>query len=264
MGLFREEFSNYNEKKPEIVYGAGGERSGRHMKLEELVEEVPELEEYLRNMPEELKHRYTIRVYPPGTIIHQKDFKLDYFGLIAKGEHRVINEFQNGNVFMIEKNEPIDFVGEVTILAGMERTSVTIETLTETTVIYFRRKDFEEWIEKDIHFLRLVARKVAYKLYRSSYNRGARLFYPPQFILLDYILKYSAAEQIEKTGSVTIRKTRQELYEECGVTVKTLNRTIKKLEEDGIVTMHRGKMTLTLEQYRLGQQQIHHYVDYSR
>lgn len=230
------------------------------MTIEDLVKEVPELENYIRYMPEELKHRYTIRVYPPGHIIHQKDFKLEYFGLIVKGEHRVINEFQNGNIFMIEKNEPIDYVGEVAILAGMERTSVTIETLTETTVIYFHRKDFEDWIEKDIHFLRLVAGKVAYKLYRSSYNRGARLFYPPQFILLDYIIKYAAEERIESSGQVVIRKTRQELYEECGITVKTLNRTIKKLEEDGVITMNKGKMTMTLEQYRLAQRQIHHYV----
>ena len=104
---------------------------GISMTLEELIREVPELEEYIRYMPEELWQRYTIRVYPPGTIIHQKDYVLNSFGLIARGEHRVINEFQNGNVYMIEKNEPIDFVGEVTILAGMEKTSVTIETLTK-------------------------------------------------------------------------------------------------------------------------------------
>lgn len=116
------------------------------MTLEELIEEVPGLAPYFEHMPEELHNRYTIRVYPPGTIIHQKDYKLEKFGIIAKGEHRVINEFQNGNIYMIEKNEPIDFVGEVTILAGMEKTSVTIETLTETTVIYFSRKDFEDWI----------------------------------------------------------------------------------------------------------------------
>ena len=111
------------------------------MTLEDLIREVPELEEYVRYMPDELWQRYTIRVYPPGTIIHQKDYRLTSFGLIVKGEHRVINEFQNGNVYMIEKNEPIDFVGEVTILAGMEKTSVTIETLTETTVVFFSRKD---------------------------------------------------------------------------------------------------------------------------
>lgn len=232
------------------------------MTLEDLIQEVPALENYVRNMPSELWHRYTIRVYPPGTIIHQKDFELTAFGIIAKGEHRVINEFQNGNVYMIEKNEPVDFVGEVTILAGMEKTSVTIETLTETTVIYFSRKDFEKWIETDIHFLRLVAGKVAYKLYRSSYNRGARLFYPPHFILLDYILKAAASMGIEQKEEITLKQTRQELYEECGITVKTLNRTITRLKEDELISLKKGKITMTLAQYKLAQKKIHHYVSY--
>lgn len=232
------------------------------MTLEELINEVPELETYFEHIPSDIKDNYIIRVYPPGTIIHQKDFKLEKFGIIAKGEHRVINEFQNGNVFMIEKNEPIDFVGEVTILAGMEKTSVTIETLTETTVIYFSRKDFERWIEEDIHFLRLVAHKVAYKLYRSSYNRGARLFYPPNFILLDYILKQAAQLGIRKKNEITIQKTRQELYEECGITVKTLNRTISKLKEDGVISLKKGKICMNSSQYELAKEKIHHYVNY--
>lgn len=230
------------------------------MRLEDLLTEVPALENYIRYMPGELYHRYTIRVYPPGTIIHQKDFRLDSFGIIVRGEHRVINEFENGNIYMIEKNEPIDFIGEVTILAGMEKTSVTIETLTETTVIYFSRKDFERWISEDIHFLRLVSQKVAYKLYRSSYNRGARLFYPPHFILLDYILKQVSAMEIERRKFVVLKKTRQELYEECGITVKTINRTIKKLKEDRVISLQKGKISMDLEQYHLAQKVIHHYV----
>ena len=212
------------------------------MTLEELRKEVPEMENYLKYMPKELEQRYWIRVYEPGVIIHQKDYELECFGIIAKGEHRVINEFQNGNVFMIEKNEPID-----------------IETLTETTVFYISRKDFEDWIAKDIHFLRLVAHKIAYKLYRSSYNRGARLFYPPQFILLDYVLRAVAMEKIEKTGHIIIKKTRQQLYEECGITVKTLNRTIKKLEEDRVISVEKGKITMNLEEYKRAREMVHHY-----
>lgn len=231
------------------------------MTLEDLIAEIPELETYFRYMPEELWQRYVIRVYPPGTIIHQKDFKLDSFGIIVKGEHRVINEFQNGNIYMIEKNEPIDFIGEVTILAGMEKTSVTIETLTETTAVCFSRRDFEKWISRDIHFLRLVSAKVAYKLYRSSYNRGARLFYPPQFILLDYILKYASSAHIEKRKKIIIPKTRQQLYEECGITVKTINRTIKKLKEEELLSLEKGKICVTLEQYHKAQKEILHYVN---
>ena len=43
---------------------------------------------------------------------------------------------------------------------------------------------------------------------------------------------------IEKTGEIIISKTRQELYEECGITVKTINRTIKKLKEDSVISMN--------------------------
>lgn len=140
------------------------------MTLEELIETYPEAETYFKNMPEELKTRYTIRKFPPGTIIHQKDYPLDYFGIVCSGDHRVINEFENGNVFMIEKNEAIDFIGEVTILAEKPLTSVSIETLTECVVFMISREDFEMWIAQDIHLLRLVAHKIAYKLYRSSYR----------------------------------------------------------------------------------------------
>lgn len=228
-----------------VVYYRKRKCGGNEMTLEELLLKVPELENYIRYMPEELKNRYTIKTYAPKTIIHQKDELLDYFGIVCEGYHRVINEFENGNVFMIERNDPIDFVGEVTILAGKERTSVTIETLTECTVLYFSRKDFEDWIAKDIHLLRLVSQKVAYKLYRSSYNRGNRLFYPPQHLLLKYFLQYADEYQ-----TFVIRRTREEMHEETGISVKTLNRTIHALKEAGLIGITRGKVSFTQEQIR--------------
>lgn len=230
------------------------------MRLDELLKKVPELEDYIRYMPEELKSRYTIRTFPPGYIIHQKHYPLDYFGIVCTGEHRVINEFENGNVFMIEKNEPIDFIGEVTILAGQEKTSVTIETLTECIVFMISRKDFEDWISKDIHFLRLVSQKVALKLYRSSYNRGARLFYPPNFLLLDYLLKYTKNAGIAPGKTILVKKKRNDLFEELGITVKTLNRTIQKLKEDGMLSIEKGKITMSYEQYQKAKKEMKYYV----
>ena len=68
---------------------------------------------------------------------------------------------------MIEKNEAVDFIGEVAIVAGMEKTSVTIETLTECVAFMISRADFEMWLSKDMHFLRLIAKEIAFKLYRD-------------------------------------------------------------------------------------------------
>lgn len=94
-----------------VVYCKKVER-GRNMTLEELRVRVPELNDYLKYMPDKLNERYWIHTYPPGTIIHQKDEPLEYFGIVCEGSHRVINEFENGNVYMIERNDPIDFVGK--------------------------------------------------------------------------------------------------------------------------------------------------------
>ncbi len=180
--------------------------------------------------------------------MHQKNTPLDYFGIVASGEHRVVNEFENGNVYMIERNQPIDFIGEVTILADMPITSVTIETTTESIIIYMSRRDFEEWIADDIYFLRLVSQKIAYKLYRSSYNRGARLFYPPHFLLLEFLLRYADMHGTGERDAFTLPMTRQELCEETGISVKTLNRTIAKLKDEKILGICKGKLTMTTAQ----------------
>ena len=54
-----------------------------------------------------------------------------------------------------------------------------------------------------------------------------------------------------------IKKTRQQLY-----TVKTLNRTIKKLEEDRVISVEKGKITINLEEYKRAREMVHHYISY--
>ncbi|MCD7990952.1 MAG: cyclic nucleotide-binding domain-containing protein, partial [Clostridia bacterium] len=169
------------------------------MTLTELEAAVPALKEYTKNMPEDIRSRCTVRTHAAGSIIHQKNMELGYFGIVAKGENRVINEFENGNVYMIESNKAIDFTGEVTILAGMSHTSVTIEAVTDNVVAYISRRDAERWLASDINILNLTARHTAFKLYRSSYNNGAKLFYPPSYLLLDYMVKYGRQSGMESS-----------------------------------------------------------------
>lgn len=219
------------------------------MNWEELLQKAPGIEAYIRNMPPEIKNHCVIRVLPPGQIIHQKNYELDYFAFVCCGDHRAINEFENGNVYMIEKNEAIDFVGEVTILAGQERTSVTLETITECVLLQMPRKDFERWIKEDINLLYLVAKKVAFKLYRSSFKNGATLFYPPNFLLLEYLVQYADKHMGGSKTAVTVPFTRNQLEEELGINIKTLNRTIKKLKDTGMIGIMKGKLTFNKEQY---------------
>ena len=82
---------------------------------------------------------------------------MKYFGIVAQGENRVINELENGNVYMIERNKAIDFIGEVTLLADLPKTSVTIEAVTDNVVAYVSLKDAKRWLREDMNILRLAA-----------------------------------------------------------------------------------------------------------
>lgn len=245
------------------------------MTLKELEKRFPALEEYTGTLPENLRNQAVIRVHPAGTLIHQKNCELQYFGIIADGENRVINEFENGSIYLIETNKPIDFVGDVTLIAGLARTSVTIEAVTDSSVVYLPRREAERWLEQDNRIFRLIARHVAQKLYRSSYNNGLKLFYPPSYLLTDYIVKYCIQQGMRPSAlpdgtlcteqpadfpfsapcsriapvQVTVRKTRQMLESELGINVKTLGRTIKALCEEGLFSMQKGKITVSEEQF---------------
>ncbi len=233
------------------------------MRLEDLEKEIPELKEYTKFMPSDIRQSAFIKVYPPGKLIHQKDCELHFFGILVKGENRVINEFENGKIYMIETNKAIDFIGEVTLLAGFSHTSVTIEAVTECIVVYISRAAAEEWINKDNNILRLMAKKTAFKLYRSSYNNGLKLYYPPSFLLADYLVRaYEISENDKKPKSYVrpainksdneifvLQKIRERLCEELGMNIKTLDRAIRAMHKDGYFSLKKGKISFGHEQY---------------
>lgn len=226
------------------------------MTLGELEKEVPELADYTKTMPAGLRQLARVKVHPPGGLIHQKDSVLPYLGIVAKGENRVINEFENGKIYMIETNRAIDFIGEVALLANKPEASVTIEALTANTVVYIPRKDAEKWVNSDTYILRKMAEHTAFKLYRSSYNNGLKLYYPPMFLVADYLVRLyeqvfpeAASGESKKPRPVTLQKTRERLGEELGMNIKTLDRTIRSMQKDGYFSLVKGKVTYGIEEY---------------
>ena len=49
---------------------------------------------------------------------------------------------------------------------------------------------------------------------------------------------------------MTINRTRQMLQEETGINVKTLNRVIRQLKEEGVFSLCKGQLTLSQNQYQ--------------
>lgn len=234
------------------------------MRFAELLELAPQLETFTRYMLEELDGQFSMKAYGPHEVIRQKDSCLESIGILLKGSFRVVNEFENGNVFMIEMNDAISFVGEVALLAGASTTSVTIESVTDCLIAYLPARTFDAWLRQDAQLLRSLSEHVAAKLYCSSYSRGERLFYSAKYVLLKYITRQAEIGGIHTAGRAVIGKTRQQISEEVGMTVKTINRILNKFGKDGLLSMERGKVAMDVEQYHRARRELSVYMAENR
>lgn len=234
------------------------------MRYDELLLLAPALREYASSVPPQIDGHFTLKSYGARQVIHYKDSHLHRIGILLSGKFRVINEFENGNIFMIEVNEPISFVGEVTLLARAPQTSVTIETITECDIAFLPADEFDLWLQWDVAFLREVSAHVAKKLYSSSYNRGERLFYSSAYLLLKYILTAIPEGHFSAHERFTLHKTRPLISEEIGMTLKTVNRTVTTLSQDCLITLTRGKIELSQAQYAAGLAQMDKYLRRSK
>ena len=234
------------------------------MRYAELLELAPGLREFTARIPGELDGRFQLKTYPAHALIHQKDSPLEQIGILLQGTFRVVNEFENGNVFMLEMNEAVSFIGEVTLLAEAATTSVTIETVTDCLLAFLPVETFDAWLRQDIDLLRAVSRHVAAKLYCSSYNRGERLFYSAKYVLLKYLVRQAEEQGVPAAGQAVLNKTRRQISEEVGLTEKTINRTLAQLVKDGVLSIRRGKAAFSAEQYRRAQRELGVYMSRSK
>ena len=233
------------------------------MVIQQLIKMNPALEKDVKDMPPNISDRLLVKKYKKGSLVQQKNTKIEYFGIVVLGEIRLISEFQNGTIKWIENNKSICYVGEVALLAGETHTSVTITAETDCTIAYLPIDSFYYWIGVDNHFLQILVKNVAQKLYFTSYFHGEINYHSSKFTVLKYIQQQTKKHEITEDG-MTIEKTRKQISEEIGMSLKTLNRNIAFLKENKIIEIYKGKIHVTKGGYQSFQTALNQYQQQSK
>lgn len=68
-------------------------------------------------------------------------------------------------------------------------------------------------------------------------------------------------QKIPAPEILVLNQTRARISEEVGISIKTLDRNIRKLEEMNLLTLNKGKIVITQAQYLQMKQDIDFYVN---
>ena len=76
--------------------------------------------------------------------------------------------------------------------------------------------------------------------------------------MMHLIRKYEQKQPLKK--ELELKESRDQLSEEIGFSVKTLNRNIKKLSETGLIDIRKGKIVISEEGYQHMKRHIGQYI----
>ena len=207
-----------------------------------------ELDFILSHMPEEIRRQTTHRTYMSGETIVRKGEDARHVYLITRGSTRVSNEFSSGQRYTFAALSEADIIGDLDVLAGKSVYAATNEADSTCEVIAMRAETFLQWMRIDNDFALAVAQLLAAKMYPTSNEAGRIKFLPSLHRLHSYLLKRLG--DIE-TDLFILHTSRQQIADDIGTSVKTVNRGVIKLKEAGFISLLHGKITLDKKQQQM-------------
>jgi CRP/FNR family cyclic AMP-dependent transcriptional regulator len=219
------------------------------MQLDEAVKLDPRIERILVKMPLSTRSKCTVKKFPVQSGIVRKSFDCKYVYILLKGEVKVINEFDNGTTYTIASMVPINFIGELEALSSQPVYAVTVQTVTDCVTLRIPIQDFIKWLECDAVMLMMIAKVLAKKMYPTSYENGSLINRSSLSKLQSYLAEYYQKNAVHRDQSLPVKKNRQFIADEIGISIKSVNRGLEKMKEQGLVSIEKGKIHISKEQY---------------
>ena len=200
---------------------------------------------FAEHMPETIRQRIVKRVFRPGEALMRKGEPVTHVYLLTSGATRVSNEFESGHRYTFAQIDAPDILGDLEALSHQESYATTNEALTQCTVYALTIDTFYAWLREDNAFAIRVAELLAIKMYPTSDENGRIKFLPSVLRLENYLLHRIGGVD---TDLFVLHTGRQEIADDIGTSVKTVNRGVTKLKEAGLIGLSHGKITISREQ----------------
>lgn len=185
---------------------------------------------------------------------------LDKIWIALSGQVKVMEEFESGETYIFTKFSAPEIFGEMEALAQISRFRASLVAVTDCIFIVGPVQEYINWIKNDPQFLYERTQYILkWVMDEERSNRAYLLLSGIERIKLYFIHHF---ERSEAETFCILKNTRQQIADETGYSVKTVNRVIKKLSEQGLITIKGQSILITEEQYEVILESIDDKVKY--
>ena len=220
--------------------------------IEHVLKQIPEehsayIKDYFQNAPEALLASMTLETRKANRILVEENDRIEKVYVLLEGYVKAVDFRVKGTSYEFAIFGPCTLFGSMESLFGLDKFAATLVTDTACTLLAMPKVSFESWMLSDANAMRKEAVSMReYLLERTRESRVMMMLNGTERLM--YLLT-RMCEMQGRREEYLLAVNRQELAEQSGSSVKTVNRSMKKLEESDMVLRVGHKVKVTQNQY---------------
>lgn len=182
-----------------------------------------------------------------NTFLFQEGMAANELFIIRSGKFQISKITPDDRVLSLRICSSGDIIGELTLFSNQPKYLQNAKAIENGEVIVVNKKYLEEKLQED-SILAFEYMKWMSQQFRKTHSKFRDLIlHGKKGALYSTLIRMSNSYGIaNEDGSVLIDipLKNQELANFCGTTRESVNRMLNSLKNDGIITIHRGRITL--------------------
>jgi CRP-like cAMP-binding protein len=186
------------------------------------------------------------RQFARGEVLFHEGDPADTVHFIAEGRVMARRSSPAGDSVAFRVVGPGRALGEVALVSTDRHRSTTVIALEPTTTLSLTFADFQRLCDEHPAFQHQLATLLAARVKRLSDHLLEALFLPTDRRVLRRVV--DLCDQYDPAGSasrVSIPLSQTDIAELAGASRPTTNRVLRKLEDEGLIELHRGRLAVT-------------------
>lgn len=218
-----------------------------------LVEKLPEeprdyMNRLLDNAPLSLLESLKIKYIEKDVVFIEEKTEVKWVYFLLDGFVHALENRIEGIIYDYMSFRPVKMFGSMEVLLEIDTYQTSLATASECTFFMISKREFEKWIQTDTNALLMETKSMGtYLLEQSKNERLYLLLQGRDRLFLVFMQEYE--KNADESGKLHITRTRQELSDCSGLSIRTINRALKTMREDGYIFYNRQNIVMNKEHY---------------
>jgi len=205
------------------------------------------LRDYFSNAPTWLSENIQISKLKKDTIFIREETKVEAIYILAEGIVKAIDYRFLGNSYDYMWFYPVISFGSMEVLLDLDHFQTTLSTMTSCTMLIIPKSIFEKWVKNDIRVLTHEVKTMGTFLLEEVKRERVFLFMQGRERVVYMLIQIY--EQTLENKICIIKLTHQDLADSTGLSLKTINRSLKELESGSLISRSGNKIIINPEQF---------------